>query len=329
MDMTTEYMGLRLAHPFMAGASPMTGNLDGVRQLEDAGAAAIVLPSVFEEQIRQEQYGTTMALELHNDQFGEALSYLPEPPDLPLGPELYLDHVAAVKKAVALPVIGSINGVTETGWTDFAKLIEDAGADALELNIYFIATDPDETGGTIEERTVSILRRVKDVVSIPVAVKLPPFFSSVPNIARRLDQAGADGLILFNRFFQPDYDIDELELVSRLNLEHRSDLALRLAWTGLLSGQVDASLALNGGVHSATDAIKAVMAGAQAIQMVSALLMDGPTHLTRIRDQVLTFMAEREYDSLEEMRGSMSVSKVPNPQAYQRAAYIKLLESWR
>ncbi|MEE9212288.1 MAG: dihydroorotate dehydrogenase-like protein [Phycisphaeraceae bacterium] len=327
MNLSTTYLGFELPHPLISGASPLTGDLDTVKRLEDAGAAAICMHSLFEEQIVAEQMATHESTDTATESFAEALTYLPSPAQFTLGPEEYLEQVGRIKAAVSVPVIASLNGTTIGGWLDHAKLIEQAGADALELNVYELATDPAETGADLEQRTIDMVRAVRVAVSIPLAVKLSPFYSSLANFAQRLDEAGADGLVLFNRFYQPDIDVEQLELI-RVNLSSSSELLLRLRWLGILSGRVDASLAVTGGVHTAIDVIKAVMTGAHAVQMVSELLANGPDRLRQVRLEVAQWLAEHEYDSLEQMRGSMSLRRCPDPKAYERANYIRILQSW-
>lgn len=329
MDLSTTYLGFDLPHPFMGGAGPLAQELDGARRLEDAGAAAIVLPSLFEEQISQERRATVFAMEVQHESFGEALTFMPEPPGLPLGAEHYLEHLRRVKAAVDVPVIASLNGVTDSGWLEYAQLLHEAGADALELNVYFVATDPREDGRTAEARVLDIANRVKQAVSLPVAVKLSPYFSAMAHLAHELDRAHADGLILFNRFFQPDIDIEAAEIQPTLHLSEPSELPLRLAWLGILSGRVNASLAVTGGVHDVSDAIKALMCGADAVQMVSALLQRGTFHLEAIREGVAQWLEEHEYTSLSQMKGSMNLLRCPDPAAYERANYMRLLQSYR
>jgi dihydroorotate dehydrogenase (fumarate) len=328
MDLSTTYMGFRLPHPIIPGASPFSDNLDLVRRLEDAGAPMIVMHSLFEEQIVAEEVAVVRSLEHGDEAFAEAQTYLPRPADFRLGPDEYLDQVARIKAAVAVPVIGSLNGTTPGGWISYARLIQQAGADGLELNIYELATDLDESGVEIELRAVEVARAVKESVSIPVAVKLSPFYSSIANMAKRLDDFGVDALLLFNRFYQPDIDVDQLEVV-RVNFSSPAELLLRLRWLAVLSGRIDASLAATGGVLTAVDVIKAVMAGAHAVQMVSALLQRGPEYLREVREALASWMQEHEYDSLLQMRGSMSLSRCPNPRAYERANYMKILQSWQ
>ena len=329
MDLSTTYLGLALANPLVAGASPMVDDLDTVKRLEDAGCAAIVMHSLFEEQITREQLGTVMDMESHADSFAEALSYFPQPQEFRLGPESYLEQVRRIKAAVKIPVIGSLNGTSPAGWLDYAKLIEQAGADALELNVYYLATQAWETSAAVERRALDGLRTVKQGVRIPVAVKLSPFYSSLAHLAKQLDDAGADGLVLFNRFYQPDLDVEELEVVPSLKLSDSSELLLRLRWLAILFGHVKGSLACSGGVHTPLDAVKAVMAGAHAVQVVSALLQRGPAHLTVLRDGMSSWMEAHEYASIEQMRGSLSHQNSPNPQALERANYMRILQGWK
>jgi dihydroorotate dehydrogenase (fumarate) len=329
MDLSTQYLGMPLPHPLVAGASPLSDDLDGVRRLEDAGAAAIVLRSLFEEQITREQMAEHMNLDFPGESFAEAISYFPSPNAFALGPVQYLEHLRRAKEAVHIPIVASLNGATPGGWIEYARLMAEAGADALELNLYRIATDPDTTSADIERQAVDTVRAVKQSVTIPVAVKLSSFYTTLAHLARELDGAGADGLVLFNRFYQPDIDPEELAAIRTLHLSDSSDLRLRLHWMAILSGRVRASLAVSGGVHTALDVIKATMAGAHVTQMVSALLMHGPTHLQRVLDGIAAWMTEHEWDSLAEMRGNMSLLKVPDPDAYERANYMLMLQGWR
>ena len=329
MDLSTTYLGLSLPHPLMPGASPLVDDLDMVKRLEDAGAAAIVMHSLFEEQITGERARTLHQIETHADSFSEAPSYFPDRPGLSVGPEPYLEQIRQIKAAVHVPVIGSLNGTTATGWLDYARMIQQAGANAIELNFYVVATDPLEHGQTVEQRALDILRKVKASVTIPVAVKLSPFFGSFAHMAAQLDGLGADGLVLFNRFYQPDIDIETLEVVPRLQLSDSSELLLRLRWLAILSGHLRASLAVTGGVHTAVDAIKAVMAGAHAVQLVSALLQHGPEHLKTVREEMVRWMEEHEYHSLRQMHGSMNLTRCPDPAAFERANYMRVLQSWR
>jgi len=329
MDLSTKYLGLELAHPFMPGASPLMEDLGQVKRLEDAGASAIAMHSLFEEQITLEQMATFRHTEAHSEFSAEARSFMPDPDWFRLGPEEYLDHLRRVKRAVAVPVIASLNGTTLGGWLEYARLMEEAGADALELNIYSLASDPQTDSQSIEERTVEMVRAVKGAVTIPVALKLSPFYTSLAHTAHRLVEAGADGLVLFNRFYQPDIDVDELEVVPTLHLSDSSELTLRLRWLAILSSQLETSFAVTGGVHTALDAVKSVMAGAHVVQLVSSLLKKGPDTLARIRGDMVTWMEEHEYHSLAQMRGSMNLATCPDAEAFGRANYIKVLKSWR
>jgi dihydroorotate dehydrogenase (fumarate) len=329
MDLSTTYLGLRLNSPLMPGASPLVDDLGNVRRLEDAGASAIVLHSLFEEQITGEKFATIYHMELYADSYPEALSYFPSPTDFAFGPDQYLEHIQKIKRAVEVPVIGSLNGTTPGGWIKYAKLIQDAGADALELNIYHIATDPQETAAAAEQRMLEVVEAVAESVDIPVAVKLSPFFTSLANFVYQLEDAGVEGLVLFNRFYQPDIDIELLEVKPTLHLSDSSELLLRLRWTSILSRQVGTSLAVSGGVHTARDAIKSVMAGADVVQLVSALLKNGPEHLKQVREKMVEWMEENSYSSIRQMRGSMGLDRCPDPQAFERANYMRTLHSWR
>ncbi|MBI4518154.1 MAG: dihydroorotate dehydrogenase-like protein [Deltaproteobacteria bacterium] len=329
MDLSTTYLGLELPHPLMPGASPLVDDLDTVKRLEDAGAAAIVMHSLFEEQIEQDQLGFVHHVESYAESYAEALWYFPHPDEYSLGPERYLNQVRRIKETVAVPVIGSLNGHSATGWLEYARLIEQAGADALELNVYHVATDPAETSESVEQRVYEIAGTVKGEVSIPVAIKLAHFFSAIPHLARKLDQLGVDGLVLFNRFYHPDIDLEELDVIPRLHLSEPYELLLRLHWLAILSGRVRASLAVTGGVHSAEDALKAVMAGAHAVQLVSALLRHGPAHLGVVLSGMRQWLEAHEYESLAQMRGSMNLERCPNPGALMRGNYMRVLQSWR
>jgi dihydroorotate dehydrogenase (fumarate) len=328
MDLSSRYLGLTLPHPVMAGASPLSHDLDAVRRLEDAGAAAIVMHSLFEEQITRDELGMVHNIEVHENAHAEALSYFPAADDFALGPSRYLEQIHRTKAAVRVPVIGSLNGTTPEGWLSYAGQIQQAGADALELNFYHVATDPRESGAAVERRLLDVVRAVKQHVTIPVAVKLSPFFSSVSHVAHQLDEAGADGLVLFNRFYQPDIDPEMLEAVPRLQLSTPDELTLRVRWLAILSGRVRASLAVTGGVHSGLDALKAVMAGADGVQMVAALLHHGPAHLKSVVRDLAQWLVEHEYESLGQARGSMSLAKCPDPEAFERGNYMRILQTW-
>ena len=328
MNLATTYLGLALPHPLMPGASPLVDDLDMVRRLEDAGAAAIVMHSLFEEQIAAEEQAAVHVAG-HGDSFGEALSYLPGPPPFALGPDRYLEQLRRIGEAVAVPVIASLNGATPGGWLEYARLLEQAGADALELNVYHVATDPAETAAAVEARVLDVLRAVRAAVALPLAVKLSPFYSSLAHLAQQIDLLGADGLVLFNRFYQPDIDPEVLEVVPSLRFSDSSELRPRLRWLAILSGRVQLGLAASGGVHTGLDALKAVMAGAHAVQLVSALLRHGPGHLAVVRADLAHWLEEHEYESLAEARGSMSLQRCPDPAAFERANYLHVLQSWR
>jgi dihydroorotate dehydrogenase (fumarate) len=328
IDLTTRYLGLDLSSPLIPGASPLVERIDTVLRLEDAGAPAIVMRSLFEEEIERE-VRAHQHVEASEGAFSEASSFLPRLEGYHLGPGRYLDLVHQIKSRVSVPVIASLNGSTLGGWTRYARFLEEAGADALELNLYHVATDANETSASIEERGLEILRAVKSEAKVPVAVKLSPFYSSFANYARRLDDAGADGLVLFNRFYQPDLDIDTLDILPHINLSQPEELPLRLRWLAILSGRVKASLAATGGVHSATDVVKALMAGAHAVQMVSALFINGINHLAWVREGMAGWMEAHGYESVRELQGTLSLRSCPDPAALERTNYVRVLESWR
>ena len=329
MDLSTTYLGFSLPSPLMPGASPLVDDLDTVKRLEDAGASAIVMHSLFEEQITREQLASVHNILVHENSFAEALSYFPRVDEYALGPDRYLEQIQRIKAMVGVPVIGSLNGTTPEGWLAYAKQIQEAGADAVEINFYHVATDPKETGADVERRLIEVVRLVKAAVTIPVAVKVSPFFSSLPHLAQQLDGLGADGLVLFNRFYQPDIDPEALEAVPRLNLSTSSDLLLRVRALATLSGRVKASLAATGGVHTSLDALKAVMAGAHAVQMVAALLQHGPQHLRVVREELARWLQDHEYASLRQAQGSMSLEHCPDPEAFERGNYMRVLQTWR
>jgi len=329
MDLSTTYLGLNLSHPIMPGASPLVDEIDTVKRLEDAGASAIILRSLFEEQITREQLGMVHHVLVHEESFAEALSYFPKPDEYAFGPERYLEQIQRIKAAVRVPVIGSLNGTTPQGWLSYAHLIEEAGADAIEINFYHVATDARETGADVERRLLEVVRLVKDAIKIPVAVKLSPFFSSIPHLAQQLDALGADGLVLFNRFYQPDIDPEALETTPRLHLSTSSEVLTRVHWLAILSGRLKASLAASGGVHTGIDALKTIMAGAHAVQVVSALLQQGPQHLGVILGELRRWLEEHEYDSLRQAQGSMSLLRCPDPEAFERGNYMRILQGWR
>jgi len=329
MDLSTTYLGLKLPHPIMPGASPMVDKIDLVKRMEDAGAAAIVMHSLFEEQLMREELATYHHIETPADSFAEAMTYLPRMDEFNLGPDQYLEQLVRIKQSVDIPVIASLNGFTSGGWIRYAKLMQDAGANALELNVYYLATNASESGEEVEQRTIDILKAVKQAVSIPVAIKLSPFFSSMANMAKRLDDAGADGMVLFNRFYQPDIDVESLDVEPVLRLSDSSELNLRLRWLAVVSGHVRASLAVSGGVHTHLDAVKAVMTGAHAVQVVSGILQQGPDVIRRIREGLTQWLEEHEYDSLEQMRGSMNLLRCPDASMFERANYIRILQGYK
>lgn len=329
MNLATRYLGFDLAHPFIPGASPLADSLDSVRRLEDAGAPMIVLRSLFEEQIVSEQLATYHATEALANAFSEAATFLAIPSEAAFGTERYLAHIRAVRGAVSVPVVASLNGHTRGGWLEYARQIEQAGADALELNLYELATDGERTAADLERNAVEMVRELRRTVSIPLAIKISPFYTSVASFARSIDMAGADAIVIFNRFYQPDIDIEELQPVPSLRLSDSSELLLRLRWLAILHDRVNADLAITGGVHDVADAVKALMCGAQAVQMVSALLKHGPGHLAHIAEGVGDWLDEHEYESIDQLRGSMSLSHCPDPGAFERANYMQILHGWR
>jgi dihydroorotate dehydrogenase (fumarate) len=328
IDLTTNYLGLALKNPLVASASPLCEDLVNLRDMEEAGAAAVVLHSLFEEQLALEGQNLDRQLSQGAESFAEALTYLPDMADYNFGPEGYLEHIREAKAALGIPVIASLNGSTTGGWVRFAREIEEAGADALELNIYYLPTDPRRTGQEVEQRYCDLVALVRSHVRIPVAVKIGPYFSALANLARRLDEAGAGALVLFNRFYQPDFDLENLEVKPSLTLSTPQELLLRLHWVAVLYGHVRANLAVTGGVHSAADVLKSLMAGARVAMMTSALLKHGIGHLTQVLVDLITWMGEHDYDSVRQMQGSMSRRAAPNPDAFERANYMKVLSSY-
>jgi dihydroorotate dehydrogenase (fumarate) len=325
MNLTTTYMGFHLPHPLVPGSSPLAADLDTVRRLEDAGAPMIILPSLFEEQLADEDINVTLSEETPGQGYLQTLHYLPTPEEFRLRPEDYLEHLRKTKAAVAVPVIGSLNGTSVGGWLRYARLMEQAGADGLELNLYELATDPKESGADVECRALEVVRAVKGAVKVPVAVKLSPFYSCIAHFAQALDEAGADALVLFNRFYQPDVDVEQQTLL-RVNLSSPAELPLRLRWIGVLSGRVKA-LGATGGVHTAVDVVKAVLVGAHMTQMVSALLQQGPEYLGQVRRDLERWLEEHQVESLGELRGRLSLQRCADAAPYQRANYIRLLQS--
>jgi len=329
MDLKTTYMGLDLKHPLVASAGPISKSLDGIKRLEDAGASAVVLFSLFEEQIRQENESFDYLTEAGTESFGESLSYFPAVGDYKMGPDAYLDLIRQATEAVDIPIIGSLNGVTDAGWAEYAKDISDAGAQAIELNVYYIPADVGIAARDVEQRYIDIVKHVKGAVSIPVSVKLSPFFSSIGEMANRFVEAGANGLVLFNRFYQPDFDLEELEVVPNLELSSANEIRLPLMWIAILHGRVEASLAATRGVETAQEVVKYVMAGADVVMTTSALLRNGVGHMKTLVDGLNAWMEKRGYDSVEQMKGSMSQLKVADPSAFERANYIKMLGSFK
>jgi dihydroorotate dehydrogenase (fumarate) len=329
-DLSTTYLGLTLKNPLVASASPLSKKIERARRLEEAGIAAIVMYSLFEEQIIRESLELDHYLSRGANAFPEALSYLPDGGLYAVSPEKYLNQVAGLKKALEIPVIGSLNGVSKGGWTSYARRIEEAGADALELNMYYLATDPDMSSSDIENTQVDLVAEIKSAIKIPLAVKISPFVTSIPHFAKRLVEAGADGLVLFNRFYQPDFDLEELEVVHSLDLSTSAELRLPLRWISILYGRVSADLALTTGVHTSRDVLKAMMAGAQVAMIASEILWDGSVQRVRdILSHTKAWMEEHEYQSIRQMQGSMSQKSVKDPAAFERANYMKVLNSFR
>jgi len=326
IDLSTKYLGLQLRTPLVASASPLSHELSGIRRLEDVGASAVVLYSLFEEQISQESYNLEHHLQAGTESFAEAVTYLPQSHDFHAGPDEYLSHIVNAKDAVDIPIIASLNGATLGGWTDYARRIEQAGADAIECNIYFLPTDMNTTSLEIENEYLDILRAVKLAVHIPVAVKLSPFFSNTANMAKRLDATGADGLVLFNRFYQPDIDLDNLVIQPNVLLSTPQDLRLPLTWVGILYGRVKASLAATSGIHQAEDVVKMLMVGARATMMCSVLLREGAEHIRFVERQLEQWMADHEYESVHQMQGSMSQLRCADPSAFERAQYMRAVK---
>ncbi len=330
MDLTTTYLGLKLRSPLVpSAAQPLTENVDNIKRMEDAGAAAVVMHSLFEEQLSLERRELFESLTQGTNSFAEALTYFPEPEEFQVGPEMYLKHITQAKAAVKIPIIASLNGSTPGGWVDYAKEIEKAGADAIELNIYWIPTDPSLTSIRIEDTYVEILRSVKQQVSIPVAVKLSPFCKNFANMARRLDAVGADGLTLFNRVYQPDMDLEALEVTPNILLSTPMAMRVPLRWIAILRGQLSLSLAATSGIHRATDAIKCLMAGADVTMLCSALLRHGVKHLTTVEGEIKAWMEEHEYESVSQLRSSMCQKNCPDPTAFERAQYMRAVSSYR
>jgi len=328
VDISTTYLGLELKNPLMLSACPLSLHADTLKQAEDAGAAGAVMPSLFEEQIVHEETAMSELQDFGTESYAEALSFFPEPQEYRAGPEIYLQRIGEAKKAVSMPVIASLNGSSTGGWIRYAKLMQDAGADALELNIYFVATDPEMTSAEIEQRYVDLVKAVKEPLSIPLAVKIGPFFSGLPHLATRLVAAGADGLVLFNRYLEPDIDLEELKFNPSLLLSTRDELRLPLRWIAVLRDQITASLAATSGVHYTEDVIKALLVGADATMMASVLLQRGVGHIGQILQELTSWLEENEYESIEQLKGSMSRIRCDDPSALERANYTKALVSY-
>lgn len=328
VDLSTTYLGMKLKNPLVASSSPLTQKIDSIQKMEEAGLSAVVLYSLFEEQITQE------SLKLHHDllrgteSYAEALTYLPDYGQYSIGPEKYIDHIKKVKDAVSIPVIGSLNGATTGGWIDYAQKIEQAGADALELNLYFLATDPDMNSQALEDNYIQLVQDIRQKIQLPIAVKLSPFITALPNFARQLHQAGANGLVLFNRFYQPDFDLENLEVTPNLVLSNSHEVRLPLRWIAILHGKVDLDFALTSGVHSAQDMLKAMMAGANVTTIASTLLQNGVGAATEILSATKAWMEEHEYESIKQMQGSMSQRAVGDPATFERANYMRVLSSY-
>jgi dihydroorotate dehydrogenase (fumarate) len=328
IDLSTTYLGLKLKNPVVVSSSPLQRDVENVREMERAGAAAVVMHSLFEEQIDIESEELNRWLEYGSESFAESLHFLPDLENYNHGPEAYLEHLAKVKKAVSIPVIASLNGSSMGGWTRYAKMMEEAGADAIELNTYYVAANPELPGAEVEQMYYEVVQQVKAAVRIPLAVKLGHFFSSIPHMMRRLDTAGADSLVLFNRFYQPDIDLEQLEVVPRLELSHSYELLVRLNWVAILYGHVRPDLAITGGVHTAEDVLKSMMVGARVAMMTSALLEKGVGHIRHVLHGVESWMKEHEYESIQQMQGSMARKSVSDPAAFERANYMRVLSSY-
>jgi dihydroorotate dehydrogenase (fumarate) len=328
MDLSTTYLGLKLRSPLVPAASPMSEEIDTIKQMEDAGASAVVLYSLFEEQLRQDSAELAHHMEHGTYSFAEALTYFPEPHEFRLGPEEYLKHISAAKQAVNIPVIASLNGSSVGGWTDYAKVIQQAGADALELNIYNIPTDMELSAADVEQTYLDIVKAVKSAVTIPVAVKLSPFFTNFANMAKRVDLLGTDGLVLFNRFYQPDIDLESLEVKPNILLSTPMAMRVPLRWVALLFGKLRTSLAATSGIHRASDVLKMLMAGADVTMLCSALLRHGPRQIGVIERDLVAWMEEHEYASVAQLKGSLSQKNCPEPSAFERAQYMKAISQF-
>jgi dihydroorotate dehydrogenase (fumarate) len=328
MNLKTKYLGLELKNPLVASASPMCKDLGLLKEMEDAGAGAIVLHSLFEEQINVEANALDDFLWQGTDVGAESSTVFADLPQYQIGPEAYLEHIRKAKAALHIPVIASLNGVSVGGWIRYAQMMEQAGADALEVNIYFVPTDADLPGSVIERYYIELVATLSSTVRIPVAVKLAPFFSNTANVVKLMEKSGASGFVLFNRFYQPDFDLENLEVLSSLELSRSEELKLRLHWTAILYGRVEGDIAITGGVHTAQDVVKSMMAGAKVACMTSAILQNGPEHFAHVKGDLVEWMEKHEYDSIEQMQGAMSHRKVPNPAAFERNNYLKVLSNY-
>jgi dihydroorotate dehydrogenase (fumarate) len=329
MNLHTTYMGLDLKNPLIPSASPLSENVDTIRHMQDAGAAAVVMFSIFEEQIQHDEKALAHLLTAGSESFPEAMSYFPDMGEYQMGPNQYIQLIGEAVEAVEIPIIGSLNGVSHEGWIDYAKQIEQAGAKGIELNTYYIPTDPTFSGEQVETMYIDVLKAVKQSVQIPVAIKLSPFFSAMANMATKLDAAGADALVLFNRFYQPDFDLDHLEVVPNLDLSTSAEMRLPLRWIAILHGKIKASMAATTGVHTGEDMAKYLLAGADAVMSTSALLQHGVEHISTLLNELTAWMESKEYESVEQMKGAMSQQSIANPAAFERANYIKALEEYK
>jgi len=329
MDLTTTYMGMKLKNPFVPSASPLGRDISTVKKMEDVGAAAVVLESLFEEQIIHEKFEMDHFLAQGTESFAEATSYFPEPDMYNFGPDEYLSHIQKCKEAVDMPIIASINGTSTGGWTEWARKMQEAGADAVELNTYYLATDPEKDPREIEDNYVEVLKAVKNAVTIPVALKISPFFTSLSHIATRFDEVGVDALVLFNRFYQPDIDLENLEVAPNLVLSSSESMRLPLRWIAILYGKIKASMAATTGIHTSEDVLKMIMAGADVTQLCATLLQNGVERIKQLHDGIVKWMEDHEYESLKQMKGSMSHRSVAEPAAFERANYMRVLKSYQ
>jgi dihydroorotate dehydrogenase (fumarate) len=328
MDLSTTYMGLKLKNPLVPSASPLARDISSIKLMEDVGASAVVLESIFEEQIIHERHEMDHFLSQGTESFAESLNYFPESDMFTFGPDEYLEHIRKAKEAVKIPIIGSLNGVSVGGWIDHARKIQDAGADALELNTYYLATDPNKSAQVIEDNYIEVLKAVKSSVTIPVALKVSPYFTSMAYMAKRFDEAGVNALVLFNRFYQPDIDLENLEVVPNVVLSTSESMRLPLRWVAILYGRIKADMAATTGIHTAQDVLKMVMAGADITQLCAVLFQHGIGRISQLLDEIKQWMEDHEYDSIKQMKGSMSHKSVAEPAAFERANYMRVLKSY-